>query len=171
MEHYDISHLPPALHDAVLHLLGEIVQAFPLAPAEAVRIAHPSADTQTRFPRSATELLLLEALEAIALAPASPQQLAAMIHKPRPEVQATLTALATLGTIHHPWNGQYRHRQQGEDVQHPPPRRPRHGRLPDAGRSPGDDVRPSTRFTAQIAQLCAPSTSRGPTAEESSHEP
>jgi hypothetical protein len=79
--------------------------------------------------------------------------------------------LAMLGTVQHPGNGQYRHRQQGEDVQHPPSRRPRHGRLPDEVRSPVDDVWPSTRFTAQIAQLCAPSTSRGPTAEESSHEP
>lgn len=160
MESYDISHLPPAVHDAVLTLLAELVQAFTVAPVEAVRIARPAADSQTRFPRGATELLLLEALEAIAPAPASPQQLAGMIHKPRTEVQAVLTALATLGTIQHPWSGQYRHRQPGEDVQHPPKRRSRHGRVPDEGRSPVDDVPPSTRFTAQIAALCAPQMPR-----------
>jgi hypothetical protein len=81
--------------------------------------------------------LLLEALEAIAPAPASPQQLAAMIHKPKLEVQAVLTALATLGTIAHPAKGLYRDQRVA------------------------DECRPSTRFAAQIAAVCASPTSRG----------
>jgi hypothetical protein len=140
MESYDLSHLPPAVHDAVLQLLEVLVQAFPVAPMEAVRGNGPSADSQTRFPRSATELLLLQALEAIAPAPASPQQLAAMLQKPRLEVQAVLTALATLGAVAHPAKGLYRDKRVE------------------------DECRPSTRFAAQIAALCASNTSRGPTA-------
>jgi hypothetical protein len=139
MQNYDISHLPAPVHDAVLQVLEALVQAFPLAPAEAVRVDGPSAASPPRFPRSATELLVLEALEAIAPAPVSPQQLAAMIHKPHLEVRTILQALAMLGTIAHPAKGLYRD-QRVED-----------------------DFRPSTRFAAQIAALCQPSTSRGPT--------
>lgn len=127
MESYDISHLPQPVHDAVLHLLAELVQAFPPAPVEAVRINGPSADSPPRFPRGTTELLVLEHLEAIAPAPASPKQLAAMIHKPRLEVQAVLMALATLGTIGHPAKGLYRDKRVA------------------------DDCRPSARFAARIA--------------------
>ena len=94
---------------------------------EAVRIAGPSAASPPRFPRGATELLVLEALEALAPMPATPQQLATMVHKPGREVLPILQALATLGTIQHPAKGLYAH-----------------------GR-PEDDVRPSRRFAAQIA--------------------
>jgi hypothetical protein len=139
MQNFDISHLPQPVHDAVLHVLAALVQAFPLAPAEADRVDGPSAACPPRFPRSATELLVLEALEAIAPAPASPQQLASMIDKPGREVLAILQALATLGTIAHPAKGLYRDKRVA------------------------DDSRPSTRFAAQIARLCQPNTSRGPT--------
>ncbi len=140
MEHYDISHLPAPVHDAVLHVLETLVQAFPLAPAEAVQVDEPSAASPPRFPRSATELLVLEALEALAPMPATPQQLATMLHKPGREVLPILQALATLGTIAHPAKGLYRDKRVE------------------------DDVRPSTRFAARIAVLGAPSTHRGPTA-------
>lgn len=134
MQNYDISHLPPDLHDAVLHLLETLVQALPLASVEAVQGDRPSAASPPRFPRSATELLVLEALEVLAPMPATPQQLATMVGKPGRDVLPILQALATLGTIQHPAKGLYRH-----------------------GR-PEDDVRPSTRFARQIAQLCAPRT-------------
>lgn len=135
-----VRHLPPPVHDAVLHVLATLVQAFPLAPAEAGPVEGPSADSLPRLPRSPIELLVLEALEAIAPMPATPQQLATMVGQPGREVLPILQALATLGTVQHPAKGLYAH-----------------------GR-PEDDVRPSTRFARQIAALCAPRTSRGPTA-------
>ena len=121
---------PRPVHDAVLHLLATLVQAFPLATAEAVRVDGPSAESPPPFPRSAIELLVLEALEALAPAPMSPQQLAAMIHRPHVEVRTILQALAMLGTIAHPAKGLYRDKRVE------------------------DDFRPSTRFAAQIAVLC-----------------
>ena len=140
MESYDLSHLPQPVHDAMLHVLATLVQAFPLATVEVGPVEGPSADSPSRFPRGVTELLLLETLEAIAPMPASPQQLATLVGKPGREVLPILQALATLGTVQHPAKGLYAH-----------------------GR-PEDDVRPSTRFARQIAALCAPRTSRGPTA-------
>jgi hypothetical protein len=150
MENYDISHLPPAVHDALLHLLETIVQAFPVAAVEVDRIASPAADSQTRFPRGATELLLLEALEALAPMPASPAQVAALAQKPREEVRTLLQALATLGTIHHPGSGLYRHRLPGEDVQRRVPRGARQERLARQG-LPVDTDRPSRHYAARIA--------------------
>ena len=108
MQNFDISHLPQPVHDAVLHVLETLVQAFPLAPAEAVRGDLPAAARPSRFPRSATELLVLETLEALAPMPATPQQVATMIHKTRTEVQAILASLETLGTITRPAKGLYR---------------------------------------------------------------
>ena len=134
MQNFDISHLPQPVHDAVLHVLATLVQAFPLVPAEAARGDLPSAASPPRFPRSATELLVLETLEALAPMPATPLQVAGLVQKPRSEVHAVLMALATLGTIQHYAKGLYRH-----------------GRPEDVGR-------PSTRFAAQIATLCAPHT-------------
>jgi len=81
---------------------------------------------------------VLEALAALAPMPATPQQVATLVHKPLVEVRTILQALATLGTVQHPAKGLYRH-----------------------GR-PGDVVRPSTRFAAQIAALCrTPAEERG----------
>ena len=136
MESYDLSHLPQPVHDAVLHVLATLVQAFPVPPVEAVRVDRPSAESPPRFPRSPIELLVLEALEALAPMPASPLQLAGMLNKPPLEVRTTLQALAMLGTIVHPGKGYYRH-----------------GRPEDEVRPSG---RPSALFAATIAALCAP---------------
>ena len=143
MESYDFSHLPQPVHDAVLHVLATLVQAFPLTTAEAVQVAEPSAGGPDRFPRSATELLVLEALEAAPMA-ASPVQVAAMIHKPHLEVRITLQALAMLGTIAHPRKGYYgRYGLPEDDIR------------PSAGAAAQkNDSTPSTRFAAQIAALC-----------------
>jgi hypothetical protein len=141
MQNSDMPHLPQPVHHALLQFLETLVRAFPLPTAEAVLVDGPSAGGPDRFPRSATELLVLEALEAITPMPATPQQVATMIHKPGREVLPILQALATLGTVQHPAKGLYRH-----------------------GR-PEDDLRPSTRFAAKIAALCTPSTHREHTKE------
>jgi hypothetical protein len=138
MQNYDISHLPAPVHDAVLQLLETLVQAFPLAPAEGVRVSGPSPESPPRFPRSATELLCLDALAALAPMPATPHQVATMIGKAHLEVRTTLQALAMLGTVDHPAKGYYRHG---------PP-------------AAAADVRPSARFASQIAALCAPTPER-----------
>jgi hypothetical protein len=154
MENYDLSHLPQPVHDAVLQLLETLVQAFPLAPAEGVRVSGPSPESPPRvpcdgvgrggvglhapFPRSATELLCLDALAALAPMPATPHQVATMIGKAHLEVRTTLQALAMLGTVDHPAKGYYRHG---------PP-------------AAAADVRPSARFASQIAALCAPTPER-----------
>ena len=137
MYNYDISHVPPAVHDAVLHLMETLVQAFPPAtkdgtddtplgpqgpqhtgsllpvPVRPVGETHPAptmvqcphgtreipccaacttlsraeavlVDVQTdggqqRFPRSAVELRVLEALQALSPMPATPIQVAALV--------------------------------------------------------------------------------------------
>jgi hypothetical protein len=140
MQSYDISHLPPPIREGVLRFLETLVQAFPLAGAEAGPGELPAAASPPRFPRGATELLVLEALEALAPMPATPMQLAGLVNKPHLEVRSTLQALAMLGTIAHVHKGYYRHGP------------------------PVEPVRPSTRFAAQIAAFCAPSTRRDPTA-------
>lgn len=134
MQNYDMSHLPVPVHDAVLALLATLVQAFPLAPAAAVQVDGPSVASAPRFPRSDTEMMILETLEALAPAPVSPQQLAAMLNRPHVEVRTILQALAMLGTIAHPAKGLYRDTRVE------------------------DRVRPSVRFATRIAAVCTPST-------------
>lgn len=190
MKSYDMSQLPPPVHDAVLHVLETLVQAFPpsaevqldqrpragsapipmgedarplalaLAPTLPVpttpRCPHgtPEApccatcttvhtaeavlvdvqDATPPFPRSVGEFQVLEALHALAPMPATPRQISVMINRPHLEVRTMLQALAMLETIDHPGKGYYAHR---------------------ASRA---EVRPSTRFAAQISALCAPHT-------------
>jgi hypothetical protein len=154
MQHNDISRLPADVHDAVLHLLKMLVEAFPVATVEAVRIDGPSAESPPRFPRSATELLVLEALEALAPMSATPVQVATMLHRNHLEVRTVLQALAMRGTIAHPRKGYYARDWPSEDTSlgtvHGPPKK---------------DIRPSAGFAAQIAALCAPSTNREHTKE------
>jgi hypothetical protein len=155
MESYDLSHLPPPVHDAVLHVLETLVQAFPVATSEAVQVAGPSAGGLERFPRGALELLVLEALEALAPMSASPLQVATMIHRPHLEVRNTLQALAMLGTIGHPHRGYYARYALPADY------------VPRSAGSAAqkNDSTPSTRFAPQIAALCTPSTPREHTKE------
>jgi Mn-dependent DtxR family transcriptional regulator len=85
---------------------------------------------QHRFPRREGELRVLEALQALYPMPATSIQVAARINVPPLEVRTILQALALLETVEHPRKGYYRHRP------------------------PGDGVRPSAHFAAQIAALC-----------------
>lgn len=144
MQNYDISHLPAPIHDVLLQLLTTLVQAFPVATAAPVQRDGPSAGGPDRFPRSALELLVLEALEALAPMSASPLQVATMIHRPHLEVRNTLQALAMLGTIGHPHRGYYARYALPTDYVRP-----------SAGvAAQKNDSTPSTRFAAQIAALC-----------------
>ncbi len=145
MESYDLSHLPPPVHDAVLHVLGTLVQAF-VPPVEAVQVAGPSAGGPERFPRSALELQVLECLEEMSPLAMSPLQVATIIHQPHLAVRNTMTALAMLGAIGHPRRSYYtRHALPTEDDSTP--------------------SLPSRRYTSRIAALCAPSTHREHTKE------
>jgi predicted transcriptional regulator of viral defense system len=222
METFDIHHLPPPVHDALLCLVEALAKAWPAPTAEAGLGAVPPEAAPPRFPRSDTEMRILDALQQLAPLPATPRQIAAMLGMPPEQVRLLLQALATLGTVEHPAMGYYR--QKGaEAVETSPldaspstavpwPREAREQRVLAAVRaafpravspseiyrelgiaqarvalialtargqveriehgryryrpmrSPEDGVPPSVRFATQIAALCTPSTSRGPTA-------
>lgn len=51
MQSYDISHLPPAVHDAVLHLMATLVQAFPPAAEETTDTTPSTGPHRTPLPR------------------------------------------------------------------------------------------------------------------------
>ena len=133
MERSDMRHLPQAVHDAVLHLMETLVEAFP-QPADAVLVDVQTEEPQQPFPRSVVELLVLDALQALSPMPATSIQVAAMVNRPHLEVRAILQALAMLATIEHPRKGYYRHR------------------------SPADGLQASARFAAQIAAICGPTS-------------
>jgi hypothetical protein len=102
--------------------------------AEAVLVDVQTAGTPPRFPRSTAELQVLEGLHALYPMPATSIQVASMIALPHLEVRTILQALAMLETVERPHKGYYRYRL------------------------PGDGVRPSRHFAAQIAALCTPNT-------------
>lgn len=80
-----------------------------LSRAEAV-LVDVQTDEPQRFPRSAVELQILEALQQLSPLPVTPRQVAAMLGVPAEQVRLLLQALATLGTIDHPAMGYYRHK-------------------------------------------------------------
>jgi hypothetical protein len=125
----DMSQLPRPLHDALLCALESVIDLHDTLLQ--VYTAQPTAP----YPRSATEWLVLEALQAMAPMPATPKQVAEMISKPHLQVRLILTALEMLGTI-------YRHTKGYYSTVAPPP-------------LPTDVGRPSTRYAAQISRIVA----------------
>ena len=104
MDKTDVNQLPRPLFEALqralesaLDLHDTLVQVYP---------AQPTAP----YPRSAMEVLCLDALRAIEPLPATPKQVAAMINKPNDEVYRILLALEILGTIYRPDQGVLQHR-------------------------------------------------------------
>lgn len=117
--------------ESALDLHDTLLQVYP---------AQPTAP----YPRSALEVLCLDALRAIEPLPATPKQVAAMINKPNPEVYRVLTALEWLGTIYRPTKGYYSTVAPlpSSAAPYPPP----------------EEGRPSARYAAQIARIVAQET-------------
>ena len=80
-----------------------------LSRAEAV-LAEVQTEAPHPFPRSAVELRVLEALQALSPMPATPIQVAALVDLPHLQVRTLLQALAMLEAVDHPGKGYYRHR-------------------------------------------------------------
>ena len=138
MDHADLSQLPRPLREDLLRALESVIDLHNTLPH--VYSMQPTAP----YPRSATEWLVLEALQAMAPMPATPKQVAEMIHKPHHEVRLILTALEILGTI-------YRHTKGYYSTVAPP-------------QLPTDVGRPSAQYAAQIARIVA--QERSPTPAE-----
>ena len=135
-DHADLSPLPRPLREALLRTLESVIdlhnvltQVYPAQPA-------------ALYPRSATEWLVLEALQAMAPMPATPSEVAKMIGRPRSEVQSILIALEILDTIYRHHKGLY------STVAAPA--------------LPTDVGRPSALYAARIARIVAQERSPAP---------
>lgn len=151
-------HFPPAVHTAALRLLEAIGQMVPLAPVP------PPEGSPPRYPRSALELTVLDALHARWPFGKTAHELARELPYPRAAISTTLQALAKLGTIHRYYHGTYclgpplasGVRLQAMGISEPVPQQtarvvPRRPDLPN-----------SARYAAQIARIVAQSTSPAP---------
>ena len=117
--------------ESVLDLHDTLQQVYPTQPTAA-------------YPRSAMEVLCLDALRAIEPLPATPKQVAAMINKPNDEVYRILLALEMLGTIYRPTKGYYSTVAPRPSSGKPYP--------------PTEEGRPSAQYAARIARIVAKET-------------
>src|SRR5262245_16851532 len=140
MNHADLGQLPRPLHDALLRALESLLDLH-----DTLLQVYPAQPT-VPYPRSATEVLVLDALTQIAPLPATPKQVAEMIGKPHGEVQHILLSLEWLGTIYRLSKGNY------STVQ---PRLPHPART-----APDEAARPSAQYAARIARIVAQGSSR-----------
>jgi hypothetical protein len=135
MDTTDLGHLPRPLREALDRALGSLLDLH-----DTLLLVYSPQPT-TPYPRSATELLCLEALTQIAPVPVGPRQLGAMIGKPQEEVYRVLLALEMLGTIYRVSKGNY------STVPSP---------LPPETRTRRDEPpRPSAQYAARIARIVA----------------
>ena len=145
------SHFPPAVHAAALRLLEAITQMVPQAPAP------PPEGTPPRYPRSALELAVLDALAPLHPMGASPRDLAQVLPYPHQEISRMLQGLVLVGTVHRLGHGYFvlgppmseEERLQKLGVHTTRPHLHAYARLP------MQDLTPSTRYAAQIARIVA----------------
>lgn len=131
MDRADLNQLPRPLREALLRTFESVIDLQDVL----THVYH--AQHTAPYPRSATELLVLDVLADMAPMPATPKQVAEMIHKPHTEVQRILIALEMLGTIYRPTKGYY-------STMAPP--------------SPADVGRPSALYAARIARIVGQET-------------
>jgi hypothetical protein len=148
----EVTQMPLPLREALkqamtslLDLHETLKQAFAQAQPE----TQPG-DPPQRFPRRPLELMILEALEAIAPMPVTPVQMTVLINQPHAVVRDTLNALAVLGTIQHLRAGYYSHGPAVGDV-------PFRSRKKGGDRPPPSEVQlPSARIVAQSSRQGSP---------------
>lgn len=104
------SHVPS---EPLVHWQDEDLPSLPPG-----RLADPTPDPNApsleelrqRFPRTVTELRVLEALRLVAPLTLSPLQLALLMRMDALELCTILTALKLVGAVEYPARGLYRHR-------------------------------------------------------------
>lgn len=140
MDKTDVNQLPRPLFEALQRALESALDLH-----DTIQQIYPAQPTAP-YPRSAMEVLCLDALRAIEPLPATPKQVAAMINKPNDEVYRILLALEMLGTIYRPTKGYYSTMAPRPSSGKPYP--------------PTEEGRPSTQYAARIARIVAQSTRR-----------
>ena len=140
MDKTDVNQLPRPLREALLRAFESLLDLH-----DTLLQVYPAQPTAP-YPRSALEVLCLDALTAIAPLPATSKQVAAMIGKPDAAIQRILFSLETLGTIYRPTKGYYSLVK---------------AQLPTlAGTPPDEPGRSSAHYAARIARIVAQERSR-----------